>query len=178
MKKRYLAYLSGLLLISANASAISVGGGVGKEFSYLGASTDMSGLSINGNYAHNENNGNTAGLGLGFNIPLGPVTATVGGRAVYLNPKEGKNGYALAAGGGLRFPVTSSVSLFGDYYYSPDSLSSGVKDYKEASAGASWAVFRPISLEGGYRYIILDGKNGESNRVIADGAYVGVNARF
>ncbi|MBS0846845.1 YfaZ family outer membrane protein [Citrobacter sp. JGM124] len=178
MKKRYLACVPGLLLISASASAISIGGGVGKEFSYLGASTDTSGLSINGNYAHHENNGNTAGLGLGYNIPLGPVTATVGGRALYLNPKEGKNGYALAAGGGLRWPVTSSVSLFGDYYYSPDSLSSGVKDYKEASAGASWAIFRPISLEGGYRYIALDGKNGDSNRMIADGAYVGVNARF
>lgn len=178
MKKRYLAFMPGLLLISASASAISIGGGVGKEFSYLGVATDASGLSINGNYAHHENNGNTAGLGLGFNIPLGPVTATVGGRALYLNPKEGKNGYALAAGGGLRWPVTSTVSLFGDYYYSPDSLSSGVKDYKEASAGASWAIFRPISLEGGYRYIALDGKNGDSNRMIADGAYVGVNARF
>lgn len=178
MKELYLAHALGLLLVSASASAISIGGGVGKEFSYSGLSTDTSGLSINGNYAHNENNGNAAGLGLGFNLPLGPVTATVGGRAVYLNPQEGKNGYALATGGGLRLPVTSSISLFGDYYYSPDSLSSGVKDYKEATAGASWTIFRPFSLEGGYRYIALDGKNGESNRMIADGAYIGVNARF
>lgn len=178
MKTRHLAYTLGLLLASASASAISIGGGVGKEFSYLGVATDTSGFAINGNYSHHENNGNTAGLGLGFNIPLGPVMATVGGRAVYLNPKEEKHGYALAAGGGLKWPVTSSISLFGDYYYSPDSLSSGVKDYQEASAGASWAIFRPISLEGGYRYIALNGKNGKSNQMIADGAYIGVNARF
>lgn len=178
MKKLHLAYTLGLLLASASASAISVGGGIGKEFSYLGLATEASGLSINGNYAHHEDNGNTAGLGLGFNIPLGPVTATVGGRAVYLNPKHESHGYALAAGGGLKWPVTSSISLFGDYYYAPDSLSSGVKDYQEASAGASWAIFRPISLEGGYRYIALNGKNGKSDKTIADGAYVGVSARF
>lgn len=178
MNKLYLTSALGLLLASASASAISVGGGVGKEFSFVGVSTDTSGFAINGNYAHHENNGNTAGLGLGFNIPLGPVTATVGGRAVYLNPKEGENGYALAAGGGLRWPVTSSISLFGDYYYSPDSLSSRVKDYQEATAGASWTIFRPISIEGGYRYIALNGKDGKSNKMIADGAYIGVNASF
>lgn len=178
MNKRVLVCACSLLWVSASANAISLGGGVGKEFSFAEVATDTSGLAINANYAHNENNGNTAGLGLGLNVPLGPLTATAGGRAVYLNPRVGKDGYALAAGGGLRFPVTSEVSLFGDYYYSPDSLSSRVKDYQEAAVGVRWAVFRPFSLTGGYRYIGLSGKNGDSNRTIADGAWVGASASF
>jgi len=180
MKKLQLACVLGLLAASASANALGVSGEVGKEFTYFGAGfgTETGGLFINGNYAHNDDNGDTAGLGLGVNIPVGPFMASVGGRAVYLNPKNQSEGYALAGGGGFSWPVTSSVSLYGDYYYSPDSLSSRVKDYKEANIGASWTVMRPISVQGGYRYIGLGGKNGDRTRTVADGAYVGVSARF
>jgi hypothetical protein len=37
-------------------------------------------------------NADPAGLGLGLNIPLGPFLATVGGKGVYTNPKQGDEG--------------------------------------------------------------------------------------
>ncbi|STV77402.1 outer membrane protein, YfaZ [Klebsiella pneumoniae subsp. rhinoscleromatis] len=39
-----------------------------------------------------------------------------------------------------------SFRLYGDYYYSPDSLSSGIDSYQEANVGASWTIMRPLSI--------------------------------
>lgn len=180
MNKLLLAGITGLALVSACANAISISGEAGEKYTNVGVGfgTESAGLALTGNYAHNDDDGDTVGLGLGFNIPLGPLMGTVGGRAVYLNPKDGDEGYAVAVGGGLSWQVIDSLSVFGDYYYSPDSLSSGVKNYQEASAGARWTIFRPVSIEAGYRYIGLDGKEGDRNNIIADGPYVGVSARF
>lgn len=180
MNKLILAGIAGLALVSTSASAISISGEAGEKYTNVGVGfgTQSAGLAVTGNYAHNDDDGDTVGLGLGLNVPLGPFMGTVGGRAVYLNPKDGDEGYALAVGGGLSWQVFDSFSVFGDYYYSPDSLSSGVKNYQEASAGARLTILRPLSVEAGYRYIGLDGKNGDRNNVIADGPYVGVSASF
>lgn len=180
MKKVQVISVMSLLLVSATASAISFNGSVGRDFTHLGVGlgTETGGLFATGQYTHNDDEGETAGAGLGFNLPLGPLMLSAGGKAVYLNPKGYKDGYALAAGGGINWPVTSSVSVFGDYYYSPDSLSSHVKDYREAMAGVSWTIMRPISLTGGYRYSQLSGKRSDRTHTVADGAYVGVSARF
>ncbi|TNV21483.1 hypothetical protein FH968_05200 [Buttiauxella sp. B2] len=180
MNKLLMAGVAGLALVSASASAISVSGEAGEKYTNVGVGfgTESAGIAVTGNYAHNDDDGDTVGLGLGLNVPLGPMMATVGGRAVYLNPNDSKEGYAVAVGGGLSWPIFESFTVFGDYYYSPDSLSSGVKNYQEGSAGARWAILRPVSIEAGYRYIGVEGKDGDRNNTIADGPYVGVSARF
>ncbi|WBM69557.1 YfaZ family protein [Buttiauxella sp. WJP83] len=180
MNKLLKVGVAGLALISASASAISISGQAGEKYTNIavGFGNDTPGLTMNGNYAHNDDDGDTAGLGLGLNLPLGPLMGTVGGRAVYLNPNDGDEGYALAVGGGLSWKIFDSFSVFGDYYYSPDSLSSGVENYQEASAGARWTIIRPITIEAGYRYIGMENKNGERDNAIADGPYVGVSAGF
>lgn len=172
--------IASLLLASAGANAVSVGGQIGEHYTNLGfgMGTETSGLALSGNWAHNDDDGDIAGLGLGYNIPLGPFMGTVGGKGVYLNPKAGTEGYAAAVGGGLAWQMTDSFRIFGEYYYSPDSLSSGVNDYKEANAGARLTIMRPLSIEAGYRYIDLTGKDGRRNNAVADGPYVGVNASF
>ncbi|QGY19544.1 hypothetical protein F6P93_04470 [Escherichia coli] len=73
-------------------------------------------------------------------------------------------------------PTNSSV--VGEYYYSPDSLSSGIQSYEEANAGARYTIMRPVSIEAGYRYLNLSGKDGNRDNAVADGPYVGVNASF
>ncbi|MCT4716522.1 YfaZ family protein [Enterobacteriaceae bacterium H18W14] len=180
MNKLIMAGIAGLALVSATANAISISGEAGEKYTNVGVGfgTETSGIAVTGNYAHNDDDGDIVGLGLGLNLPLGPFMGTVGGKGIYLNPKDGDEGYAVAVGGGLSWPVTDSFTVFGDYYYSPDSLSSGVKNYQEASAGARLSILRPVSIEAGYRYIGLDGKDGDRNNVIADGPYVGVSARF
>lgn len=180
MKKTVLVALCGLLGVPAAANAISVSGQAGEDYTNIGVGfgTESTGLAMSGNWAHNDDDGDIAGLGLGLNIPLGPFLATAGGKGVYLNPQRGDEGYAAAVGGGIQWQLGDRFRLFGEYYYSPDSLSSGVKDYEEANAGARISILRPLSVEAGYRYINLSGKEGNRDSAVADGPYVGVNASF
>ncbi|HAX2285052.1 TPA: hypothetical protein JW656_004454 [Escherichia coli] len=160
MKKIALAGLAGMLLVSASVNAMSISGQAGKEYTNIGVGfgTESTGLALSGNWTHNDDDGDAAGVGLGLNLPLGPLMATVGG--------------------GLQWQIGDSFRLFGEYYYSPDSLSSGIKSYEEANAGARYTIMRPVSIEAGYRYLNLAGKNGNRDNAIADGPYVGVNASF
>ncbi|HAT1646026.1 TPA: hypothetical protein I8Y12_001911 [Raoultella planticola] len=180
MKKSILLGLASMMLVSTAANAISVTGQAGEHYTNLGVGfgTESSGLAVTGNWMHSDNDGDAAGLGLGLNIPLGPFLATVGGKGVYTNPKSGDEGYAAAVGGGLQWKIGDSFRLFGEYYYSPDSLSSGIQSYQEANAGASWTIMRPLSIEAGYRYLNLEGKDGNKDSTIADGPYLGVSASF
>ncbi|EOV9615752.1 YfaZ family outer membrane protein [Cronobacter dublinensis] len=180
MKNTLRLAMASLLLAATQASAISMNGAVGEHYTNLGAGfgTESSGLQLTGNWAHNDDHGDIVGVGLGFNMPLGPFMVTPGVKAIYLNPNERDEGYAAAVGGGVRWDIAQRVSLFGDYYYSPDSLSSGVNDYQEASAGARFSLFRPLSVEAGYRYINMTGKDGDRDSKVADGPYLGVSAGF
>lgn len=163
--------LAGVMLVSSAAHAISVTGEAGEHYTNLGVGfgTESTGLAVSGNWLHSDNDGDAAGLGLGLNIPLGPFLATVGGKGVYTNPKQGDEGYAAAVGGGLQWKIGDSFRLYGDYYYSPDSLSSGIDSYQEANVGASWTIMRPLSIQAGYRYLNLAGKDGNRDNTIADG---------
>ncbi|HHG8772460.1 TPA: YfaZ family outer membrane protein [Raoultella planticola] len=180
MKKSMFLGLASMMLVSTAANAIGVTGQVGEHYTNLGVGfgTESTGLAVTGNWMHSDNDGDAAGLGLGLNVPLGPLLATVGGKGVYTNPKSGDEGYAAAVGGGLQWKIGDSFRLFGEYYYSPDSLSSGIQSYQEANAGASWTIMRPLSIEAGYRYLTLEGKDGNKDNTIADGPYVGVSASF
>ena len=180
MKKSIFAALAGMMFVSTAAHAISFSGQAGEHYTNLGVGfgTESTGLAVTGNWLHNDNDGDAAGLGLGLNIPLGPFLATVGGKGVYTNPNNGDEGYAAAVGGGLQWKIGDSFRLFGEYYYSPDSLSSGIDSYQEANAGARFTIMRPLSIEAGYRYLNLAGKEGNRDNAVADGPYVGVNASF
>ncbi|KFC06963.1 YfaZ family protein [Trabulsiella guamensis ATCC 49490] len=180
MNKKALVGLAVLMSVSAAANAVSISGQAGKDYTNIGVGfgTDTSGLALSGNWMHNDDDGDVAGLGLGLNVPVGPFLATVGGKGIYTNPNAGDEGYAAAVGGGLQWKIGSSFGLFGEYYYSPDSLSSGIDSYQEANAGARWTIMRPITVEAGYRYLNLAGKDGRRDNAVADGPYVGVSAGF
>lgn len=180
MKKSIFAALAGMMFVSTAAHAISFNGQAGEHYTNLGVGfgTESTGLAVTGSWLHNDDDGDAAGLGLGLNIPLGPFLATVGGKGVYTNPNNGDEGYAAAVGGGLQWKIGDSFRLFGEYYYSPDSLSSGIDSYQEANAGARFTIMRPLSIEAGYRYLNLAGKDGNRDNAVADGPYVGVNASF
>lgn len=180
MKKSIFAALAGMMFVSTAAHAISFSGQAGEHYTNLGVGfgTESTGLAVTGNWLHNDDDGDAAGLGVGLNIPLGPFLATVGSKGVYTNPNNGDEGYAAAVGGGLQWKIGDSFRLFGEYYYSPDSLSSGIDSYQEANAGARFTIMRPLSIEAGYRYLNLAGKDGNRDNAVADGPYVGVNASF
>lgn len=101
MKKSIFMALAGVMMVSSAAHAISVTGEAGEHYTNLGVGfgTESTGLAVSGNWLHSDNDGDAAGLGLGLNIPLGPFLATVGGKGIYTNPKQGDEGYAAAVGG-------------------------------------------------------------------------------
>lgn len=179
-KAKALLLIAVLGATSTAAASVTLHGEAGEKYTNLAFSTsaDQPGVTFSGNWAHSDDNGDIAGIGLGYNFNLGPFLLTAGGRWVYLNPQNGDEGYAVALGGGAQLPLGDHFALFADGYYSPDSLSSGVNDYVEASAGARLKILKSMSIEAGYRYIEMAGKNGDSDSTLADGAYAGLNFTF
>lgn len=75
MKKIALAGLAGMLLVSASVNAMSISGQAGKEYTNIGVGfgTESTGLALSGNWTHNDDDGDVAGVGLGLNLPLRAV---------------------------------------------------------------------------------------------------------
>ncbi|WP_159565315.1 YfaZ family outer membrane protein [Budvicia diplopodorum] len=180
MKKLLLAGACAAFFLSTAANAISVHGQAGEDYTnvQVGLGTESTGLAVTGNWSRSDHNGEVYGLGLGLNVPVGPLMATVGGKALYLNPENNDDDFAAAVGGGLRWPVTERISLYGEGYYAPDSLTTGSNSYYEATGGVRLDVFRPISVDAGYRYVKVEGEDGNRNSVVADGPYVGASVSF
>lgn len=44
-------------------------------------------MTFSSQWAHSDNDGDSVGLGMGYNFNVGPFLMTLGGKAVYLNPK-------------------------------------------------------------------------------------------
>ena len=134
---------------------------------------------VSGNWLHSDNDGDAAGLGLGLNIPLGPFLATVGGKGIYTNPKQGDEGYAAAdrrrpaVENRRQLPPVRRLLLLSGF-----ALQRAYDSYQEANVGASWTIMRPLSIQAGYRYLNLAGKDGNRDNTIADGPYIGASASF
>ncbi len=111
MKKSILLGFAGMLFVSASAQAISISGQAGEDYTNIGVGfgTESTGLALSGNWMHNDDDGDAAGVGLGLNIPVGPLLATVGGKGIYTNPKDSDEGYAAAVGGYNGKSATASV---------------------------------------------------------------------
>lgn len=95
---------------SAVCASVNLHGEAGAEFTNLSASFGAGepGMTFNTQWAHSDNDGDSVGLGMGYNFNLGPFLMTLGGKGVYLNPKDGDEGYAIAAGGGAELPSAST----------------------------------------------------------------------
>lgn len=72
MKKSILLGFAGMLFVSASAQAISISGQAGEDYTNIGVGfgTESTGLALSGNWMHNDDDGDAAGVGLGLNIPV------------------------------------------------------------------------------------------------------------
>lgn len=169
-----------LLALAGSAQAIEGNVDVGQNYTHLrvGLGTNSPGFALSGDWLRSDHDGNVESLGLGYNIAIGDVFLSPGVKVMSTNPKDSKDGYATAVGGGVSMPLTSTFKLFGEYYYSPNSFSSHIDNYQEASGGVS---FQPISLldvRVGYKYMTMNGKGSRKDNVIADGPYIGASVHF
>ncbi|KEY60390.1 YfaZ family outer membrane protein [Serratia sp. DD3] len=180
MNKFLVAYAAALLFVTGSANAIGVRGEVGQDYTHLSAGMGLliPGLGVNGNWIRSDHDGSVGSVGLDFTLPFSPLKATLGGKALYLSPQEGRSGAALALGGGLQWSLNRYFALYGEGYFAPDALTSGVKAYNEFNGGLRWNVFQPLSVDVGYRYLNLQGKEGKRDNAVADGPYLGVGLNF
>ena len=104
---KMVAVMIALGASSAACASVNLHGEAGAEFTNLSASFGAGepGMTFNTQWAHSDNDGDSVGLGMGYNFNLGPFLMTLGGKGVYLNPKDGDEGYAIAAGGGAELPL-------------------------------------------------------------------------
>lgn len=180
MIKHLLIGAASSLLLVGTANAISMDAQVGKHYTDVraGLGNPDFGLSFNGNWARSDHDGQLGSLGAKFALPLGPITASVGGKALYLSPKNGDDGAALAGGVGLKWTFFPSLDLYGEAYASPQGLTSGSKSYYEADVGAQYTIFKPLHVNAGYRVIEIQNSHNRINNKIADGFYLGAGLSF
>ncbi|MGL9759925.1 MAG: YfaZ family outer membrane protein [Symbiopectobacterium sp.] len=181
-EKIAIALAGSLLLTKATAQAISRFGEASDD--HAGASAGfglgVSDLGTNVSYSHGKDNNDVYGFGLGYTLPLGAasLTVTVGGKALYLNQQHATDGYGVALGGGLRFPINRYFSLYGVC------ASRVLQPYRllfrslEVKGGVRWQVLRPLNLDLGYRYINISSNSGRSDNKVADTFYLGAGFHF
>ncbi|MGL9734237.1 MAG: YfaZ family outer membrane protein [Symbiopectobacterium sp.] len=180
MKKIAIALSSSLLLATATAQAISLSGETGDD--YAGASAGFGlvvpGLVANVSYGHSKGNNDVYGFSLGYTLPLGAASLIVGGKALYLNQQHATDGYGVALGGGLQFPINRYFSFYGEGYYAPDAFSSHIDHYVEAKGGVRWQVLPLLNLDLSYRYINIRGESRRSDNKMADTFCLGAGFNF
>ncbi|MGV2813956.1 YfaZ family outer membrane protein [Enterobacter cancerogenus] len=180
-KSLKLLFLAGILSVST--TALAMGGGVeqGKNFTSMNAELGKTsnGVYIDGDWTKNTDDGsNYGGVGMGYNLSLGPVMVNAGVRAVYIEPKNGDDGMAFPVGGGINISLPAGFALYGEGYSAPESLTNSVKNYVEAEGGLSWTPAGPVVLKAGYRYAGVDGQNGHPGHTLVDGPYIGGGVTF
>ncbi len=169
-----------LLALAGSAQAIQGGVQVGKDYTdvNVGLGTDTPGFALSGNWLRSDHDGNVESLGLGYNVTIGDVMLSPTIKAMSTNPKDSKDGYAIAVGGSVSVPVTNMFNVYGAYFYSPDSFSSHIDNYQEATAGVSFQPISLVDVNVGYKYMTMNGKDGRKDNVIADGPYIGAALHF
>ncbi|EPS0558351.1 YfaZ family outer membrane protein [Enterobacter roggenkampii] len=164
------------MMLSMQTFALGIEIGGGDKFQYLNAglgSPGSPGFSLQANVIRSEDNGTVTGPVIGFGIPLGPIVFTPGSRLAYLKPDNSKKSYVAAPGVNINIELNDDMSIFGEYWYSPNELSDGVENYQEAAAGVRYNVIRPLSISMGYRFSKIKGQDGRADSVLADGVYLG-----
>ncbi|BCQ42460.1 membrane protein (plasmid) [Erwinia rhapontici] len=181
MNKLRLACL-GVALSAASFSTLALQGGVdaGEHFTHLqlGMGNDSPGVALSGEWMKSDHDGNFGNLGLNYGIGSESWMISPGAKVLFTNPKDSHEGYAVAFGGDGLFALTSAIRLYGQYYWSPESMSAHSDGFHQASAGVS---IRPISLldvRVGYKYVAINGKDGRKDNVLADGPYIGASLHF
>lgn len=169
-----------LLALAGSAQAIEGGVSVGKDYTdvHVGLGTNTPGFALSGDWLRSDHDGNVESLGLGYNVAVGDVFLSPTVKALSTNPKDTRDGYAIAIGGGVKVPVTSMINVYGEYFYAPDATSSHIDNYQEAAAGVSFQPISLVDVSVGYKYMSLNGKDGRKDNVVANGPYVGAALHF
>lgn len=182
MKKNIMLAMAGAAmgLLVTSAQAVDGGVNVGRHYTHLyaGLGETTPGLGLSAEWVHSEHNGSLAGVRAGYNVKLASLFISPGAKALYTNPKDGSDGYAMALGTGVILPVTKMVGVYGSWHYSPRFFAENIKRYQELTAGVVVSPVALLDIRAGYQYRELKNKDGRKDNVLADGPYVGAALHF
>ncbi|SFN23033.1 YfaZ precursor [Izhakiella capsodis] len=180
--KKAMALTCGLALLAVATSAQAIDGNVtiGKKYTNLnvGLGNSSPGLFLNGNWMRSNDDGSLLGLGLGYNFYYNGLMISPGVKTMYVNPRESRDGYANALGLGASYSFNSLLGLYGSYYWAPGSFSHNIRSYQDIKGGVAFSPIPMLTLNAGYQYLVLHGKDNNKNSVLADGPYIGASLSF
>lgn len=134
-------------------------------------------ISLTAGLLHNFDQDDTQGsVGLGYTLPLGAASLTVGGRANWLSLDGHSDEMTLAVGGDVQIPLGKSLAVYSSAYWGPFATG-GVDASFDGRVGVNWRVMKAVALDLGYRYSSVEFENGHKHD-LADGVYAGVNVMF
>lgn len=189
--KRTGWFLAALLAL-APAAALAQGSGLDINVSNhaVRAAYDteltLSGLDLSFEGLHNSDRGDLLGAGLGLRAnanPGGsPVYATIGAKALWINPgyKNVTSGTAIALGGGLEMALPQyNRIMFGGYvYWAPSVTSFGnSKRFLEEELRVGYRVLPNGTVYLGYRHVTARFTN-TGDLLIDNGFNLGFSLRF
>lgn len=152
---------------------------IGSDYYGLSARTPGP-VSVAGRWSHNADaDANAFAVGIGPSFPLGPLTATARGEAVYLDPRFGGSAFGLGASGELSAYLSRDISAYAQLSYAPEALMGGdLGDYVASSAGVRWTLLRPLSFDLGYRYERAHSQGGTPGTTFSQGPFIGLGLAF
>lgn len=165
------------------AQAGDLTGAIGDGYGFVSRTPSSGGLGLTFDYVKSSDSNakgskpEAAGLGLVFSIPVSNVRFDLGGKAMYLD----SDGSATAAmlGGRVNLALPMQTELFGQAYWTPDSLASGsVHKVTDYMAGVRWKPIKLVGVEAGWRRFEIEREDSSRSGKAADGAYIGVSVGF
>lgn len=166
------------LAFSAAAQAGSLDTSLGAEYLSLDFNHQITPrVSVTAHLLNNFDHDDTQGsIGMGYTLPLGAASVTMGGRANWLALDGHSDEMTLSMGGDLQIPVGQSLALYGSAYWGPFATGR-VDESFDGRIGVNWRVMKSVAIDAGYRYSTVEFENGHQHD-LADGVYAGVKVMF
>ena len=166
-----------LLLVATSVQAIEGAMDIGKNYTNLtiGLGTNSPGFFLAGNWLRSNHDGNMSALALGYRIEAGGLTIAPSLRGMYIDPRHDKSGYASGLGVDASFAFDDMFGIYGNYYWSPESMANNVKSFHEIGGGFSFTPISLLKVRIGYQYLKLRSKSGSKDSVLSDGPYIGAS---
>ncbi|PPI88585.1 hypothetical protein CRV09_01615 [Candidatus Pantoea edessiphila] len=182
--------LTGIMVTSQMSYAAEGVVSVGRYNTMLsiGAGTNTKGPFLSGSLLYTYYKGNTFDLGFGYNMDIRKSFRLYPSvKVVFSKYEESTNGtkMSLAIGTGIKYFFDSYWSIYSQYHYGLEcfSIKKNPNSYHALHAGVQFKPISKISLEAGYRYIILNNNNAPSSgyasiEYLAKSPYLGISVLF
>lgn len=171
--------------VTVRASNLDVNLGSNAAYIDYSASLTATGLAGDLGYLHHTDRVDMGQAGLelvGNASPVGsPVIFGVGGKLVYISPKQiNENGTVIALGGHFNFtwPTYNRFALGGELYYAPSIVSFNKADrFLEFGVRAGYQILRNAEVYVGYRHVSA-AFTGTSSLTLDNTFMAGLNLSF